>query len=795
MSMFKTASGQAAKVDQFKLNRSVIGAVIPLLYGTQRLSPYFLVVTDFQAKQDNPGKFSVGGKAAPGFYRYSITGVQGLCLGQIDDVGAGWMSGGAGINNVRFSRFDIHAKWFIANGAYGQAPWSYLAGAHPELAFGFTGVAYVAAANWSLGGSAQPPQVSYEVAGRLCKLSLNYSNWAPQGGINDAVPSDIIADFLTDARVGLGLPADWIGRDRPQKLYVGAVGFAEFSEFTRAQNIWLSVLMDQQQPASSWIDTILQITNCELICSNAGLLVVPYCDQAISFGVPSWSSGAGGSNPPSFTPATTPVRTFSDSDYLPMDGVPVQVTRVMPQDIYNSVRVNFTNRGADYRNDHIDVQEQASIEQLGLKPTQSYDWARFICTPWSATTAAILRLRRLAYSGNSYKFKVGSQHIDLEPMDAIALNDSALGLAGQLAWITDIEEDGDYNLTITAIDQFPATTQQYAYQTPMGGSGIDAGTAPGPTQAVIIEPYSQMTLGNYQIWFCVSGQGNWGGCNIYMSLDGTNYNQIGVANGRNPNGSWVTDTPGAGTSSSTVVDVTQSGAALTSVTAAMADAFQNISWLDGEVISWETATQNADGTYTLTYQHRQVYDSPPNQNTTGKPFAFLGSLSAPAPGIFMWTYPAGLKGTTLHFKLQSFNGGGLNPIPLNEVTDIPFTVMGAGHTGTYIPFGQHAVSQFTPNPSGAGVVMQTSFPTVATIPAGATGSTAVAGTGPSGTFVITLEKNGVSFGTVTFAAGATTGVFSVASPVPVTPSDIITAVSPGGGGAINDMTITLNATS
>jgi len=78
-----------------------------------------------------------------------------------------------------------------------------------------------------------------------------------------------------------------------------------------------------------------------------------------------------------------------------------------------------------------------------------------------------------------------------------------------------------------------------------------------------------------------------------------------------------------------------------------------------------------------------------------------------------------------------------------------------------------------------------------TIPAGATGSYSSAITASTGTAVIDLQKNSVSFGTVTFTA-STTGVIAVASDTSFVPGDVIQFVAPSTADAtLADISISL----
>lgn len=88
-------------------------------------------------------------------------------------------------------------------------------------------------------------------------------------------------------------------------------------------------------------------------------------------------------------------------------------------------------------------------------------------------------------------------------------------------------------------------------------------------------------------------------------------------------------------------------------------------------------------------------------------------------------------------------------------------------------------------PFGGEVVMRSLIVDNFTIPAGAAGSRVRSGNTAQATAVFTLDKNGASFGSVTFAAGASTGVVAVASATPFSAGDVLSIIAP----ATQDVTL------
>lgn len=102
------------------------------------------------------------------------------------------------------------------------------------------------------------------------------------------------------------------------------------------------------------------------------------------------------------------------------------------------------------------------------------------------------------------------------------------------------------------------------------------------------------------------------------------------------------------------------------------------------------------------------------------------------------------------------------------------------------------VASFTPGtPTASSRLQQVVLARAATLPADAINSRAFAGTAPSAAIAISILRNGASVGTVDFATSATTGTFTVASPVVYSAGDQLALVAPANLQGIADVSITL----
>jgi hypothetical protein len=298
---------------------------------------------------------------------------------------------------------------------------------------------------------------------------------------------------------------------------------------------------------------------------------------------------------------------------------------------------------------------------------------------------------------------------------------------------------------------------------------------------LIFEPTGEATRGNLQIWFGLSGTYSIanGGAEVWRSSDGgTTYEPVGVLYGNAATGvltAMLPSTADPDTTDTLSVDLTQSFGTLKSLDTTLADLFYNLCYVDGELIAYATATPSAPNQYGLTYLRRGLYGSTIGAHAVGSIFVYLGQVLAPAPGVLVHTYRRELIGKTLHFKFTPFNLFGANQIALSDpsITAYAYTTTGAGELGV-----ANVPPAFVSGPFTANQVL---FQYVATgpfiIPLNATGSIATLGVATTANLSLSMKKNGVTFGTILFLAGGTSGSFSCPLTSFIT-GDVFTVVAP-----------------
>lgn len=88
-------------------------------------------------------------------------------------------------------------------------------------------------------------------------------------------------------------------------------------------------------------------------------------------------------------------------------------------------------------------------------------------------------------------------------------------------------------------------------------------------------------------------------------------------------------------------------------------------------------------------------------------------------------------------------------------------------------------AQIAGAPSASLVMLRYKFPRAVDFPAGLTNSQGEAGTAATAQTDFDIEKNGVSVGTMRFAASSTSATFIMASPQSFAAGDILTVIAPG----------------
>ncbi|KRB18654.1 phage tail protein [Rhizobacter sp. Root16D2] len=723
-----TISSSETRIEALKLQSSAQGVTIPVVYGVNQISGNLIWYGDFKAvphtTSQSAGKGGGGVTSESTTYTYTASVMMGLCHGQMNGVPRIWRGKKLYNGGIRGDQFASVRKVYavpaagpmsttldaafasiqavyvplfflksqLANGvdysidtdgelavvkilndkyrgmavtidylvvtagtrqsaleelglsfktgALGQAPWSYLQGANPSQALGYSGLAYVCAKDYDLGGSAQVENHTFEIQGALA-YSLG-------SAVPDVDPSRALLDLLMNGRYGANIASDRLD------------GMQDWSDYCVAAGLVMSPALTEQISAAELVQLLGRLTNTAPVWSAGRLKMIPYGDSP--------EAGLGRM----YTPNVTPVYDLTDDHFIPSPGEPpVQQERKSPADAKNHFRVQYRNRANSYNVDVAEAKDQADIDAHGLR-SEAIVKADWITDGAVARLVAQLLLQRSLYIRATYTFKLPVNFSLLEPMDIVTLTDEGLGLDRHPVRITATdEENDDGDLTITAED-FPAGVASAAMYPSEVNAGYlhDYNAAPGNVDApVLFEAPVGLTQTGLEVYTAVKGSSAaWGGCSVWVSVDGLNYQKASTLHGPARYGRLGTFISGDS------VTVNTSGQ-LISTSAADAAALGTLCYIGGtvpEYLAFQNAALLAPGTYALSGLVRGAHGTPSTGHQVGDAFVRVDTAigkSGPLELSFI--------GKTVHFKFTSFNIFGAAEQSLAEVQAYDYRVTGA----------------------------------------------------------------------------------------------------------------------
>lgn len=426
-------------IGSFRYNTSQAGSPVPICYGTQRVTINLLEFWGFSGSSGGKGGKGGGGGTSggkKGQQQYAVDVAMGVCQGPIAYTGSiygtssgnrVWSNGGIadGLGAVGLNGYA---------GTDGQAPDAVLASGDPnQPVVGYSGTAYTTGTPMQLGSSPAMPNVSFEITGFMA---------GTVGGVflNDARPDLIVTDLLTNARYGAGFPAG----------NLDGAALAGWGAYCQAAALGMSLLLDRQQPAARWIEEVADLTVSAVVWSGNMLRIIPYGDGPVAGNGASW------------TPDLTWQYSLDDDDFLPWGASgeggsdPVLLTRSDPAQATNWLSLEYLDANNSYNAQIIAVYDQGMIDQYGLRTEPSIQAHEFT-NPVMATVSATLQLQRRLYIRNTFQFRLGWRYCLLEPMDIVLITDPALGLEAAPVRVTEIAEDENGALTVTA-EEIPGMT-------------------------------------------------------------------------------------------------------------------------------------------------------------------------------------------------------------------------------------------------------------------------------------------------------------------------------------------------
>jgi Putative phage tail protein len=424
-----------------------------------------------------------------------------------------------------------------------------------------------------------------------------------------------------------------------------------------------------------------------------------YIFAALDYGQPikiTWTAAPS----TSYVPNLTPAYALTDDNYVDEKGNkdPVQVERVDVFSLPTIQRVEVSARDNQYAAMPVEARDQSQIEIFGPRVGSTIS-AHEICDehvigPLVAQTI----LQRELYVRTKFTFKLSWEFCLLDPMDIVTLTDTNLGLSNYPVRVIQIEEDDKGLLAFTCEELVTGVSTPAFYQSAStaGSYQPNWGVPALPVNApLIFEPPPGLTGGVAQVWFGASGINGgggtqWGGANVYVSVDDVTYSQIAVLTAPLRQGFLTANLPAASGWDSVdtlAVTLAESGGTLAGTTQAAAQAGATLSLVDSEILAYEIATLTSANAYNLTGLARGIGGSVAAAHSSGAPFARLDGAVA------RYDIPANFIGQTIYFKFQSFNvfGGGTQElsacqaytfVPTQASTVVTSTSGGSGGSGS-----------------------------------------------------------------------------------------------------------------
>lgn len=643
----KTIKNSAEKIAAVQLQSSVYGVGLPIQFGTNRGSGNLMWLGDFKAiphtETTKAGKGFGAVKQENTTYTYTAAVMMALCEGPIAGIGTVWK----GKDQATLGELGLT----LVAGNPGQAAWSFIDGystpdtwdtqviwgltwtnpdydpetpgsepylpppAYVNQALGYDTTAYLAASAYDLGSDASIPNHGFEIKG--------FHIFG--GGIPDADPKDVITSVLTSEQYGVGYTGGMLG------------DYTAFSDYCVASGLLISPRIEERQAASQHLQEWLDALNTDPLWSDGKLKLLPRGDVEIT------------GNGRTFTPDLTPVYDLDDDSFTNEDG-PVRIIRKTPADAFNRIQIEYNNRANQYNVEVVTVEDQDAIERYGLRPAQKLSMP-FITDGAIAMLVAQIILQRSLYLRNEYEFDLTEAYALLEPGDLVTLTDAENQMDRVLVRLVTIDE-GEEGYTCTAEDTLIGIANAALYETDSGLRFIqDFNITPGdPEDPFIFELPADPSATGLAIGIATGrtdGDLLYGGCNVWMSLDGDSYRQVGTINGSSRYGTLRA----AFSNVATTMQVEMlSGGQLPSASAADADNAATLIAVGTEYLAYETSTLIDPDQYNLTDLVRGHYETTPASHLSGDKWVRVDD------GVCMITnLDLSLIGTTVYFKLTAFN--------------------------------------------------------------------------------------------------------------------------------------------
>ena len=622
-------SSFTSRSDQITAFQSTVcefGTPVPLLYGTCKVAPNLMCYQDFETREKRTTQSSGKSESTSITYLYYVYAELALGEGVISGTQRVWVGDTVyGSLNALNANTSNTGAGLSLNPGNNSSPTTYMSTKHPDIATGYSNLAYVYGRIFLGEDYAGMPSYSFEVCGTL----------ASTGDGVDANPAYVIKDILT--KIGLG-------------TYIDETSFSDYARYCKEADLLVSTPSDafsDQKKAQEVIAEILELTNTYMFWSVDRFKFVVRDDVARG----NWS------------PNTTVMYDLTADDFINQtSGAPVVFKRKDSTEIYNYITVNFLNRANEYEEESVSYQDISSIKTYGIR-SKCYD-AKWYHTKERALKYAQIKTRIAQTEANQYTMKLPWKYCRLEPGDLLRITDEAIGFDGQIVMVSEVTEDKTGILTVTAVQRAPGNYSEARYTVDDTYHYQDFNVEPGSTAKplFIIPPSDLLTSANgCEVWVALRGETeNWGGCTVYASDKDGDYRNIGTQGVSSVYGIITSALTAAGTSVNIKLGNPRTVELLTG-SEQDAENGNTLIWINGECLSYTKATLLAENTYQLSGLIRGQYGTTATAHAAGEEMALLDG------GIYVVPLTKHYVGRTLYFKFPAFNAFKANNQSLNEL--------------------------------------------------------------------------------------------------------------------------------
>lgn len=617
----KNTTTRADKISNFTVNTAEYGAAVMEVLGTTRISGNVIYYDDFTAiEHSETQKTGKGGGSSHTniTYTYTVAVILGLCEGPISGINRVW------VGKDIYYYPDDKLKLTLHKGTANQRPWSYVTNKHPDKALSYSGLAYMAGVI-DLGSSGSMPSYNFEVQGNLLST----------GDGVDVNPMDYIQYVLS--KIGQG--------------NVEFLGAESFRTYCAASDLLISTPADATSPQETQqiVNEIAELCGAFVFNSNNKYKIVPLENRPVG----AWE------------PDNTIWYDLTTDDFLPEGGSCVTWSRKDSSEQYNRWTVEYMSRDNGYEKESVSYEDVADIAERGVKQAPTIQ-AGYIYTKARAVKIAEAAARRSKVGKNRYTFKLDWPFCRLEPGDKVRITDEASGIINQVVIIDSVKEDEKGLPIFTALSWFdgnygPAEYDVHDVDRPFINFNAPASDTDAPA---IFQPPADLTADGLEVWIAAKGAGsNWGGCSVYMSDNNEYYRTLGKITNNARLGPLVSAISATATSLTVAIN-----GMMLSGSAQDAQRANTLLWIDGECLSYETATLLGDGTYRLDGLVRGQYNTTPAAHGANHMLVRCDAALLHAP------FAKEDIGKTLWLKFCSYNIFGAGEQSLADVQAYEYTL-------------------------------------------------------------------------------------------------------------------------